>query len=178
MSDFVLLSISGRDRPGIVRDVAEALLDVHANIEDSSMTALRGRFTMMLIVKLPKQSGLAALRAGLAALEQRSGLTVQSHTLSDEEVEARAPVPDCVVTVSGADKPGIVHAVAQALASAGISIVDLSTRAQPSDRGEMYMMAMEVQAGDRVETLRAKLAETSRRIDVDIEVQELETNVI
>ena len=31
----VLLSISGHDRPDIVRDVAEAMLHLNANIEDS-----------------------------------------------------------------------------------------------------------------------------------------------
>ncbi len=31
----ILLSISGKDRPGIVRDVSEVLLQADANIEDS-----------------------------------------------------------------------------------------------------------------------------------------------
>jgi len=178
MSNFVLLSISGRDRPGIVRDVAEALLGVHANIEDSSMTALRGRFTMMLIVALPEEDSLASLRASLAGLEQRSGLTIQSQSLSDEEVDAQAPTPDCVVTVSGADKPGIVHAVAERLAVDGISIVDLSTRTTETKEGEMYMMAMEVQAGDKIDLIADELDRISRKIDVDIEVHPLDTNII
>jgi len=178
MSNFVLLSISGRDRPGIVRDVAEALLGIQANIEDSSMTALRGRFTMMLIVGLPEEGSLAALRAALADLEQRTGLTLQSQALSDEEVQARAPTPDCVVTVSGADKPGIVHAVAECLGAESISIVDLSTRTMEAEGDEMYMMALEVCAGEQVDALTAKLADISRRIHVDIEVHKLETNII
>jgi len=55
---YLLLSISGHDRTGIVRDVAEALLHLNANIEDSSMTALRGRFTMMLIIRLAEDTAL------------------------------------------------------------------------------------------------------------------------
>jgi glycine cleavage system transcriptional repressor len=178
MADFMLLSISGRDRPGIVRDVAEALLGIQANIEDSSMTALRGRFTMMLIVGLPEAGSLAALRAALADLEQRTGLTLQSQVLSPEEVAAQAPTPDCVVTVSGADKPGIVHAVAECLADDSIAIVDLSTRTMAAEGGEMYMMAMEVHAGDQIDGLATALNEISRRIHVDIEVHKLETNII
>jgi glycine cleavage system transcriptional repressor len=176
---YVLLSVSGRDRPGIARDLAEALLHIHANIEDSSMTALRGRFVMMLIVRLPEGSGLSALRASLAELEQRTGLTVQSQPLTSEEVACRAPEPDCVVTVSGADKPGIVHAVTSVLAEGGNSIVDMSTRTV--DLGgdqEKYMMALEVAAKEPMDGLKAKLAKVADDIHVDIEVHPLETSVL
>ena len=71
MKQSVLLSISGKDRAGIVRDVSEVLLHAQANIEDSSMAVLRGRFTMMLIVELAEQSDVTALKAALAELEQR-----------------------------------------------------------------------------------------------------------
>jgi glycine cleavage system transcriptional repressor len=96
---YVLLSVSGHDRPGIVRDVAEALLHLDANIEDSSMTALRGRFAMMLIVRLPEQAGLGGLKGALAELEQRTGLTIQSQPISDEEAQTESGEPDCVVMV-------------------------------------------------------------------------------
>ena len=94
---YLLLSISGHDRAGIVRDVSEALLHLNANIEDSSMTALRGRFTMMLIVKLADGDGFGALKAALAELEQRTGLTVQSQRISAEEAVIVPQEPDCVV---------------------------------------------------------------------------------
>ncbi|MFQ5518578.1 MAG: glycine cleavage system protein R, partial [Mariprofundus sp.] len=112
----VLLSISGFDRAGIVRDVADALQHLSANIEDSSMTALRGRFAMMLIVRLPDEISMGELKAALAELEQRTRLTVQSQTISDEEVSAEPLEPDFVITVHGADKVGIVFAVTEALA--------------------------------------------------------------
>ena len=133
----VLLSISGHDRPGIVRDVAEAMLHLNANIEDSSMTALRGRFAMMLIVRLSGSMG--ELKAALAELERRTGLTVQSQTISDEEMSTEAVEPDHVVTVHGADQLGIVHAVSEALAELNISVVDVSTQSQSADDGNIYI---------------------------------------
>ena len=177
--NFILLSISGHDRPGIVRDVSEALLDVNANIEDSSMTALRGRFAMMLIISLPEGAPLGALKAVLADLEQRTGLNVQSQPMSDDEAQHTPPEPDHVVTVSGADKPGIVHAVTDCLAGLGISVVDLSTRL--GERGEenpVYMMALEVAVGDQKEAMRRQLAEASGRLQVDIEIHPLESEIL
>jgi glycine cleavage system transcriptional repressor len=175
--NHILLSISGHDRPGIVRDVAEALLHLHANIEDSSMTALKGRFAMMLIVALPEETKLGELKASLAELEQRTGLTVQSQPMTEEEAGISPPEPDHVVTVHGADKPGIVHAVTQCLADLSVSIVDLSTRIS-EDRGGVYMMALEVAAGDAAGSMRQKLSEVADRLAVDIEVHELESDIL
>jgi len=169
--NYVLLSVSGNDRPGIVRDLSESLLHLNANIEDSSMTTLRGSFVMMLIVRLAEGSGISGLRASLAGLEQRTGLTVQ--------VSSRGPEPGCMVTVSGADKPGIVHAVTAAMAEAGSSIVDLSTRTVPhDDGGEKYTMVLEIACNESIDELRARLAAVAGNIHVDIEIHPLETSVL
>ncbi|MES0372225.1 MAG: ACT domain-containing protein [Mariprofundaceae bacterium] len=175
---YLLLSISGHDRAGIVRDVAEALLHLNANIEDSSMTALRGRFTMMLIIKLSEDTALGELKAALAELEQRTGLTVQSQPISADEASRVPQEPDCVITVSGADRAGIVHAVTEVLAANEASIVDVSTRSRETESGSVYMMALEVASGGKGESLRAPLKAVAEELDVDVEVHELEEAVI
>jgi len=178
MSQSVLLSISGKDRAGIVRDVSEVLLHVKANIEDSSMTVLRGRFTMMLIVETPEDEGVGSLKAALAELEQRTGLTVQSQVLADDEAEQIPQEPDCVITVNGADKAGIVFAVTDAMADLGVSVVDVSTRSRSSNDGDVYMMALEAVAGDNIEALREKLKKVSTSLSVSIELHELDDGVM
>lgn len=171
---YVLLSVSGHDRPGIVRDLTEALLHVHANIEDSTMTALRGRFTMMVIVRLPEANGLTGLKAAMAELERRTGLTVQSQQIPDAEAEVIPVEPDLILTVSGGDKPGIVHAVTAALADEGASVVDMSTLARDSEQGELYMMALEVSYSGDVEHLRQVMSKVAEDVSVDIEIHELD----
>jgi len=172
MKQSILLSISGKDRAGIVRDVSEVLLGAQANIEDSSMAVLRGRFTMMLIVQL--DDGLSSLKASLAELEQRTGLTVQSQVLGDDEASHIPTEPDCVVTVSGADKAGIVFAVTDAMAELGVSVADVSTRA----RADVYMMALEVVAGNQLDALQAQLADVAQKLSVSIEVHQLDDGVM
>lgn len=175
---YHLLSISGHDRAGIVRDVSESLLHLKANIEDSSMTALRGRFTMMLIIELAEGSSLGELKASLAELEQRTGLTVQSQPISDDEARQLPEEPDCVVTVSGADQPGIVFAVTDILASNNASIVDVSTRARESEHGDVYMMALEAVTGGNAEALRGALIPVAEKLGVEVEVHELNGDLI
>jgi len=174
----VLLSISGFDRAGIVRDVADALQHLNANIEDSSMTALRGRFAMMLIVRLPDEISMGELKAALAELEQRTRLTVQSQTISDEEVTAEPLEPDFVITVHGADKVGIVFAVTEALAELGVSIVDLSTQGRASDTGDVYMMALEVASNGHGADIKPALSAVSSEIGVDIDLHALDDAVL
>jgi len=174
----VLLSISGEDRAGIVRDVSEALLELDANIEDSSMTALRGRFAMMLMVSLGESTKLGELKAAMAHLEQQTGLHVQSLEMSADEFTRIAPQPDCVVTVSGSDKPGIVHAVTDALAELNASVVDLSTRSQKNESGQMqYLMALEIASGG-TDKVRPRLQEVADKLGVDIKVHELSDDIL
>lgn len=142
------------------------------------MTALRGRFTMMMIVKLHKAEGLSALKATLAELEQRTGLAVQSQPISEEEAQVVPQEPDCVVTVTGADKPGIVHAVAEVMATENVSIVDVSTRARETEHGEVYMMALEAVCGGGADALRKALEGVGKRLDVEVEVHELEGDIL
>jgi len=174
----VLLSISGHDRPGIVCDVAESLLDLHANIEDSSMTALRGRFTMMLIIRLPDDRSISDLKAALADLEQRTRLTVQSQTISDEEASAPALEPDHVITVHGADKAGIVHAVSEALATLGVSVVDVSTQSRRTEQDNVYMMVLEVASNGQGEAMKVALDAVAKQIGVDVDLHALDDAVL
>ena len=45
----VAVTVVGNDRPGIVAGVTEVLFEQGCNLEDTSMTILRGHFTMMLV---------------------------------------------------------------------------------------------------------------------------------
>jgi len=175
---YVLLSISGRDRPGIVRDVAESMLHLKANIEDSSMTALRGRFTMMLIIHLPETVSLTDLRAALAELEQRTGLNIQSQPMEHKEVMVEALEPDFVITVHGADQVGIVHGVTEALAELGVSIVDMSTRVRQQQGGDIYLMALEVASRGHGAAMQEALDTVAARLKVDIDCHAMDEAVL
>ena len=85
------LSAIGRDRPGIVAAVSEALLAHSVNIEDSQMTILRGHFTMMLVVAVPGDADVGALRADLDAVRAQLGL--EALTLGELEDAGPAEEP-------------------------------------------------------------------------------------
>ena len=122
----LVITAVGEDRPGIVAGLTGALLAVGANLQDCRAALLRGSFAMVMAVSLPDDVDPEGARAALApvALELGLGLWVGD----------AAPPPGaaagerCVLSVYGADHPGIVHAAASALAARGANIVDLSSR--------------------------------------------------
>jgi glycine cleavage system transcriptional repressor len=135
------VSAIGRDRPGIVSAVSEALLAHRANIEDSQMAILRGHFAMMLVVSVA-DADPAMLRHDLQATADRLGLDAMSVNEIRETDPAAEPLPSHMVSVYGADHPGIVHAVSSTLAGLGVTITDLQTRLAGEDA--VYAMQLEV----------------------------------
>ena len=53
-----VLNVLGQDRPGIVAAVSRAMTDAGCNIEDSSMTMLRGAFAMIMIITAAGIAGI------------------------------------------------------------------------------------------------------------------------
>lgn len=165
----VVVSALGPDRPGIVASVTGTLLEHEVNIADSNMGRLSGRFSMMLICTAPDGLDITRLGEDLERAAAGSGLDVIfAHDVSEG---AEAAAPSHIVTVYGADHPGIVHAVAAALASRGANILDLETRLA----GDLYVMTLDVVASaDVEETLKQAASEQG----VEVTVRPFEADVL
>jgi len=145
MPDYAVTAI-GRDRPGIVAALSAALLELECNLEDSHMSILRGHFTVMLIVSAPEGADGLALASRLSAVREELQLEVLTVEPVDELADPR-PQPTHVLSVYGADRPGIVAGVTAALAGLGVNITDLSTRLAGSEGSPLYAMLVEVDLG-------------------------------
>jgi glycine cleavage system transcriptional repressor len=175
------LSAVGRDRPGIVAAVTEVLLGHSLNIEDSQATILRGHFTMVLVVAVPDDVDADSLRADLDRV--RSRLELEAMTLSElAEVDPAAePAPSHIVTLYGADHPGIVHAATAALAERGIDITDLTTKLAGEGQGEpLYALMMEVALPDAADPdeLAAALDRVAGEQGVEVSLRRLEQDAL
>jgi glycine cleavage system transcriptional repressor len=129
MKKYFVISALGQDRPGIVNQFSQVILDCGCNIEDSRMTVLGGEFAMLILVS-GHWSAITRLERQLPALEKRLELTVLSkHTEPRAGAQDRVPY---VVDVVAMDHPGIVHDVADFFASRAINIEELSTWTYPA----------------------------------------------
>jgi glycine cleavage system transcriptional repressor len=171
----------GSDRPGIVAAVSAVLLEHNGNVEDSQMTILRGRFTIMLIVSAGDGADVERLEADL----QRTGAELGLDAVTLSEVSDVRPgveaIPSHVVSVYGVDHPGIVHAVTSALAAQNVNIIDLTTRLVGGEEGEpLYAMMMEVAIPAEVsaEAVEQSLRAVREEQGVDLTIRPLEQDVL
>jgi glycine cleavage system transcriptional repressor len=162
----------GVDRPGIVAAVTERLAGHGVNIEDSQMSILGGHFAMVLILSAPDDVEPSALRGELEDVAQRLGL--EGITLSTVSAAAAAAAePTHLVTLYGADHPGIVHRVTSALAAADVNVTNLTTRLAD----DVYVMVLEVAAPGDVDPADV-LREPAREESVEVTVRSLESDTL
>jgi len=168
----------GVDRPGIVAAVTGVLADQGWNLEDTSMSVLRGHFAMVMVVSAPDNADADATEWALAENATELGLVVTVRAVEDMARAADDGQP-WTISVYGADRPGIVSAVTTLLAGAGANITDLTTRVIGDDDRPVYAMLLEVSLpagvdGDEVaaglQVLAAELGVdcTAKPVDVDI----------
>lgn len=176
MSRFAVSAI-GRDRPGIVAAIAERLLEVEGNVEDSRMTIIGGHFAVMLIVATPEDRGRADVEAALRPAAE--SLSLQALSVSEVDRERTGQLSDHVITVYGSDHPGILHAVSATLAASGVNITDLQTRLAGTAEEPIYVMMLEVELGEvDPDALRGRLGEVASAAKVEVELRELDSEAL
>ncbi len=139
----LVLSALGKDRPGIVDELSQAVFQLDCNISDSRMTVLGGEFAILLMVEGPWNQ-LARLESQLPELEKKLGLTIIARQTSKADSGADA-LPYLVEVVS-MDNPGIVHRLANFFSKRQINIVDLATTtyAAPHTGTAMFAVQMNI----------------------------------
>ena len=137
------LTIVGRDRPGIVAQVTEILFNLGCNIADSSCSILGGQFAMILIIAHPTFTSRGSFGDAFQPLEDVD-LTVALRVIQPGgELHPDLTGEICMISVYGADKPGIVYHVAKVLGEQKINITDLNTKLVGSEQRPVYVMMIE-----------------------------------
>lgn len=171
MSLFAV-TVLGHDRPGIVADTTAALARLGGNLEDSTMTLLGGHFAMLLLVRT--DSGREDVEHALLPLGADGLLTVDVREVADDTA---SPVPSSelyVLSVHGADRPGIVSAVTGVLARAGGNVTDLTTRLA----GGLYVLLADVAlpTSADIEAVQRALTATADELGVDVSLRPVDTD--
>jgi glycine cleavage system transcriptional repressor len=160
MTRSLAVTVVGHDRPGIIAEVTGALAALGGNLEDSSMTLLRGHFAWTLVVSVEAEVDEVAARL--------------EHLTDEGLVVSVLPVPDVdaatvegtswLLSVHGADRPGIVSGLTGVVAEAGGNITDLTTRLGTG----LYLLVAEVALPDGadVAALTARITDAAAALGV------------
>jgi glycine cleavage system transcriptional repressor len=179
MDQFAIVTAFGQDRQGIVALMADSLYRLGCNIEDSCMTRLRGEFTMMLMVRLPGGIDAETLGNRLTTATTSLDLAVLCRSLPDQAAARRAApeLPTFMLSVYGADHPGIVAQVARTVAQHEGNITDMNTRVIGSGDVPVYVMVLEIQLPQarQADPLRQALEQLKPLLGVDLTFRPLES---
>ncbi len=166
--NLLVISAIGSDRPGLVAELSEIVLNAGCNIEDSRMSVLGGEFALIMLAS-GKWNSIAKLESALPAAGQRLGLTVTSRR-TQQRPQDSAAVPYSVEVVS-LDHPGIVNQLAGFFSSRGINIHDLYTGSYRAAHTGTPMfsltMTIEVPADTHIAALREQFMEFCDQLNLD-----------
>ena len=122
MKTYLVMTILGTDRPGLVNSLAGTVASHGGNWLESRMARLAGQFAGIARIECPSD----AVDALLTELRTPGipGLTIQA-----VREDAADPLPrrTLVVDVMGNDRPGIVRELTAAIAHAGGNVEELTT---------------------------------------------------
>lgn len=170
MQTHLVLTVIGRDRPGLVSAVSETIAAGGGNWLDTRMATLAGQFAGLLLVAVAPDKA-DALVVALQKLEAQ-GLRL----LIERGVDA-APFKGRTLRleVVGHDRPGIVRDISGVLAAHNISIEELeSERASGSFSGEaMFKAKARLKLPDTVdpEMVRTALEAIANELMVDLDLE-------
>lgn len=178
MSNRWILTAIGKDRPGIVAGVTKVLYDLGGNLEDSAMTRLAGEFAIMLVFAAPQRVTAARLEQAFKRTASRLRLAVHVKALAAARRYPLQPRPH-LISVYGADRPGIVYRIANVLAQLRVNITDLSTH-RTAGRQPLYHLLLEVELPSRLDARRLaqRLNALAKRIGMTVSLRPADTALL
>ncbi len=158
----VLVTLTGRDRPGVTATVFEALARPGVEVLDVEQVVVRGQLTLAVLVTSGTDEGSLVAAAHAAG----AGLGMRTECLAGRGDNARRRLGRLHVTVLGRPlHPGAVAAIAARLADRGANI----DRVRRLSREPVTTVEFDV-SGDDVLVLRRELAAAATAHGVDVAV--------
>lgn len=165
------ITVLGHDRPGIIAGTTDRIAGLGLNLEDSTMTLLRGHFAMTLVCAGDARA--ADIEQALAPLAADGTLTVTVREVPEEQPHP-SDGSQWVLTVHGGDRPGIVSAVIGEIAEVGGNVTDLTTRLA----GDLYLLIAELDLPATVDTdsLAVSLRSVADQLGVGVTLRPAESD--
>ncbi len=173
MSDTrFVMTLLGKDQPGIVEAVSRVVAEHGGNWEESNMARLSGRFAGFIRIRVASDAA-AALEADLLALS-RSDLELQLDRI--EKDDPQSTTTPARLELVGGDRPGILREITAALAGAGVNVARLETDCRPAPMSGERLFHVDADllfpAGLAFDELRERLEQIGHDMMVEIDLAE------
>ena len=149
---WYLLSLVGKDRPGIVAKLSAGLCKNGCNLGDSSMARLGNNFVIMLAVEYGgSQEALSNILAPLAgAMDLKQNISI-----IDEG--AHSIEPDVRINIFSDERIGVINDAVGMLTESGLNIISLESNLDKNQIGNTYSIHIEGTVSNGINPLYAVL---------------------
>ena len=130
---------------------------------------------MTLIVRCEEGSA-DDLERQLSDATGQMGIMVAVREVGEENLDVAPPTH--MLSVYGADKPGIVFRVTERLAQAGANVTDLNSRMIGAADQPVYALMLEVAWPGEQDGLRRELDPLVQELGVELSVHPIETDLL
>lgn len=172
MSKWYMVTLIGKDRPGIVAHVSNALYDEGCNLGETSMLRLGGNFTIMMMVQT--EANKKNLEDMLRTVAESMDLHLHVDAIEGKLHEHL--VPQIRISVYGADRAGIVAKVTRVLEEVGFNILELESDVGGSTDKPIYIMHIEGSSAEGYDAVAAAL-DVVRRDGIDVQISPIDTMI-
>jgi len=166
MSKQIVVTVLGKDRPGIVGELAEKVTLSGGNWLESRMAELGGHFAGVLRVEVEADQ-VRQLEESFRGIE---GLEV---TLRSGENSGESEGERLSFVVVAQDRPGIVREISEQALAAGASIEELETgttsAAMSAEAHFVARFVVRLEAGGSAENLQERIESLADDLMVDFE---------
>jgi glycine cleavage system regulatory protein len=162
----MVLTLIGKDKPGLVDAIAKCILDADGNWLKSSFCQLSGQFAGFIEVMLPqeKQNELVQACHQLAHLH----IALLPSNEHESLLDAKA-----VILVTGNDRRGIVSDITSTLKTFDINIIEMTTQCEsaPNWGNPLFTAKIIVSISPKMDLDNIKLAIEDITDDLMVEIE-------
>ena len=172
MPKNIVLTLTGRDKIGIVDNVTSLIVKRGGNVESSRMTRLGGEFAMLMLVTVSDEE-FSNLDQDFQQLRGEGYQVTLLQTESDSKKYAGWLPYE--IEVTGADHEGIIHEISHHLATQSINIENMDTSSAPAPMSGTPLFTMKgvvlVPPHLNFHVLSDELEEIGDKLNVNVKVE-------
>ncbi len=170
----VVISVLGRDRPGIIAAVSRTLSEQDCNIENVNQTILQSEFSGIFIAAIPVEVSIESLQAELKRALKPLGMHIHVKPLETHRPDPRFLNSEpFVFTTRGPDNTGLVAAITEIIARYGVNVTNLQAvfrgGENPSDNIMIYQV--DIPSDTDHQALYRELREKAASLGLEISIQ-------
>jgi glycine cleavage system transcriptional repressor len=173
MKKFII-SVLGKDRPGIIAAVTQVLFQQDFNIEDVSQTILQNEFSGIFIVTGPDHSDAQSLCQALETFTISLNLHIHVKLMDAALHQWTTTVCESfVITTRGPDRKGLVAQITAVLTAFNVNVTQLQAVFRGGNEPGRNVMIYEVDipADSDQQKLRAALRAKGRELNLEVNIQ-------